>query len=100
MKTLELKKIKVKNQNGEDLQDFSFKDIALSVMYGVGAEGVSTGEMRSRFKVIDILEKAKAGQKIQLDDAHLETLKQVTNQTKWTVMDKNVFEFIEYLNSL
>lgn len=100
MKKIEAKRIKAIGTDGVEIKDFSFKDIALSVMYGVGTEGVTTGEMRSRFKVIDILEKMKPGTKIDIDDAHIEVLKNATNQARWTVMDRNVFDFIEYINSL
>lgn len=106
------KRIKIVDESGKEITkdlntgkdfNFSYAQFAISALNSP-VEGLSTNEMRMRFKLIDKLEVAKPDQEIELDETEFNTLKNTiiaTDDKKgWLRMDRDLIDFVDYIRSL
>lgn len=59
----------------------------------------SVDEMRKRLKISDILED-KEKKAYEFEDADFDTLKSLVNGMKWGILNKEVLDFVDYINSI
>ena len=112
MKKFHAKKIKIVDEKGNELTHdpstgkelkFSFANIAISALNSA-IEGMSTNDMRMRFKIIDKMEAAEPDATINLEDAELEALKQIVvsmdDKKQWVRLDRDLVDFVDYIRKM
>ena len=109
MRTFTAKKIKVVDANGQELlNDANGNPIKLSYVkfaemsLNAPFDGISTLEMRARFKVLDKIENLNPDESVELEDAEFETLKKCVNdvdsKSAWPFLDRELIAFVDYIN--
>jgi len=62
------------------------------------AQGFDLKEMRERYRILDALEKAEG--ELLLEDADADKLKKCVEVMRWTVLDRNLMEFMEAVQDM
>lgn len=112
MKKFHAKKIKVVNEKGDELTHypnsdkeikFSFANMAISALNST-VDGMSTNDMRMRFKIIDKMEAAVPDGFVNLEDAEMDALKQIVismdDKKQWIRLDRDLVEFVDYIRKM
>jgi len=94
----ENKKTEFKDEQGKDF--LGYADLALTCLNSIDRNGCSPLEMAARIKVINPLQDLKIGGTHKLEEAHYETLKKCVNETKWTMIHKDIVAFTDYVNNM
>ena len=94
MVTIKLKETTIKNLEGKKL---SISDLIKGAINSVGREGVNSEEMRKRQRVLDALEKGT--DKMSLEDADYETLKECVDKMQWAMVHKDILAFVDDVNN-
>lgn len=90
MKTLENKTTEL--PNGEE--KLTYFELAKSCVNVPPQQGFDVQEMNKRLRVIEKLE----GEKVEMEDADFDTLKQCVNDMKWGVLHRDISDFVKYIN--
>ena len=77
--------------------NLSYFDILKLAVENPGQSGLTIKDMRSRIRVLDILESKDVA---DIEDADFETLKFCWNQMSWRICSKDIIAIDDYLNSL
>lgn len=97
MKKIELKNIEKKE--GSFAQ--SWKDFAVISVKNVNPnESLNLEEMGKRLKVLDKIQAAPHGAKIQLEDAEFQTLNECASKVGWQIVDQDLFEFLSAVKKI
>lgn len=93
MKSIELKTTKVNVSKGNTTKevDFNYKDIILEIVNNVPEQGLTTGGIRDRVKLIDSIEKAK--DTLLIEDADHKILADLVKKYSWAVVSPAIIEF-------
>lgn len=75
----------------------SYFDLISENLGKAPTSGLTIIEMK---KVLDLLDKLKANEEVEIGEQEYQYLLNVITSTKWTVIHKDLVEFYDYLNSL
>ena len=87
MKTLENKKF----PNGAE--EISYANLLKLCVNQTPKEGFSPSDMRTRLRILDVLEKANGT--IELEDSDSKITKDLVAQMKWTILSKDILTFTD-----
>jgi hypothetical protein len=98
MKSIELKSNKeLVVINGKELEiDIVTTDLLRTVLNATG-QGITASDMLMRIKILDKVEEAEKAKAtvLEVEDNHYAHLQKLVAESKWSVVSKNVCEFIE-----
>lgn len=89
MKTIENKSVIVANKS------VTYKDIIVNCVNSVDpkSNGLTVAEMRKRIRILDACEKAT--EVIELEDNDFNLLKEIINNMRWGIVDRELLSFSE-----
>jgi hypothetical protein len=112
MKKFHAKKIKILDEHGVELTHnpttgkeikFSFANMAVSALNST-VDGMSTNDMRMRFKIIDKMEAVEPDGTVNLEDAEMDALKHIVismdDKKQWARLDRDLVEFVDYIRKI
>ena len=87
-------------ENDQDLKQMTYGDLVVICMNTPPANGAwTTSEMRSRIKIEEKVEEAKADEIIEFEEAEIKKIVECSKQP-WRFKHKVILEFEEYLLTL
>jgi len=75
---------------GSPLAKRTYAELIVSALKAFRAEGYTYEELKSRFRLIDVLEKAKVNQEVKLEDADAAHLQSILRDFKWLIVHKDL----------
>jgi len=110
MKVFKAKKIKIIDGSGNEILDqsgkeikFSFANFAMDAL-NAPVSGLSTNQMRLRFKLMDRLEILNPDESIELDETEFALLQNaviaIDDKEAWVAMSRDLPDFVDYIRSL
>jgi len=81
-------------------KDFTYADLVLICLDNPPAQGIKISEMAERIAVYNTFKIAKRAPSIQVTKEEITTILLLIQDMKWTVIDAELVNFFEYLQSL
>ena len=81
---------------GDKQQEVTYQELLLNAVRAVPQGGFSPEEMRARIRLLDVIDKKGP---FKFEDADFAKLKPLINQARWVLLDKQVIDFVDYIES-
>lgn len=94
MKKIENKKVIVVGK------DSSYSEIIMKCNDVVPEKGWTPKSMGQAIKIDSLMTDSKEKESIELEDSDLEYIKNIVSKMPWSVKDKEIFGFCEYIQSI
>jgi hypothetical protein len=100
MKTITLKNITTTNQISKQTIEFSYKDLIYTCLNIPIKDAFTIDEMRKKIRILELLEKST--DIIEVEDTDFLIIKESINSMdgKWTMLTKDIIDFVDYINSI
>lgn len=101
-KKVEIKGLEIKNETGEIIKtgETTYKNLLELCNLVTPKEGWTPAEQRKSLRVDAALEKHKENKLIEMESSDFEYIKQKVETCPWTIKDKAIVEFSDYIRDL